>query len=238
MPAYKNIAGFFMRLLLILMISTFSSILFSQTTEPPPPPPVDTIDLDGRVFERVEVEATFPGGIAGWRKYLEKNLDPNVPVEQGAPIGIYTIIVQFIVDKTGSISNIKTLTNFGYGMEQEVIRIIQKSPAWTPASQDNRNVKAYRKQPVTFVIEDDEVDIIMNERYVLYTGTDNTIKINVTKVKKEDLEVNLSQGSIALGDDGNFHLRVNNPGKAILYIAAKKRNKQIGSVYFIVKKKT
>ena len=227
-----------MRIVLFFLFELASTYLFSQKSEPPPPPPLDSITIADRVFEKVDVEATFLGGEGAWRKYLERNLDPNVPVEHGAPIGIYTVVVQFIVDKTGTISEIKALTNFGYGMEQEVVRIIQKGPSWTPASQNNRTVKAYRKQPVTFVIEDDEVDIIMNEKYILYTGTDNTIKISVTKVKKEDLEVSLSQGEIILGDDGNFHLTVNNPGKAILYIGNKKRNKEIGSVYFIVKKKT
>ena len=207
--------------------------MFSQT-EPPP----DTVVIGDGVFEKVDVEATFSGGEAAWRKYLEQNLDPNVPVENGAPIGIYTVVVQFIVDKTGAISDIKTLTNFGYGMEQEVMRIMKKSPMWSPASQNNRTVKAYRKQPVTFVIDAEDVDIIMNEKYILYTRTDNIVKISGSKVKKEDLELSLSQGKIMLGDDGNFHINVNNPGKAILYINSKKRNKEIGSVYFVVKKKT
>jgi len=227
-----------MRVILFFLFELASIPLFSQTSDPPPPPRVDSITIADRVFEKVDVEATFSGGEAAWRKYLERNLDPNVPVEHGAPIGIYTVVVQFIVDKTGAISDIKALTNFGYGMEQEVVRIIQKGPMWSPASQNNRAVKAYRKQPVTFVIEDDQVDIIMNEKYILYTLTDNTIKINVSKVKKDDLELSLSQGKIMLGDDGNFHINVNNPGKAILYIGSKKRNKEIGSVYFIVKKKT
>jgi len=116
--------------------------------------------------------------------------------------------------------------------------ISSKSIAGSPASQNNGAVKAYRKQPVTFIIEDDQVDIIMNEKYILYTGTDNIIKISVSKVKKDDLELSLSQGKIMLGDDGNFHINVSNAGKAILYISSKKRNKEIGSVYFIVKKKT
>jgi len=206
--------------------------LFSQTE-----PPSDTVVIGDGVFEKVDVEATFSGGEAAWRKYLEQNLDPNVPVENGAPIGIYTVVVQFIVDKTGAISDIKTLTNFGYGMEQEVMRIMKKSPMWSPASQNNRTVKAYRKQPVTFVIDAEDIDIIMNEKYILYTRTDNIVKISVSKVKKEDLELSLSQGKIMLGDDGNFHINVNNPGKAILYINSKKRNKEIGSVYFVVKKK-
>jgi len=227
-----------MRVFLFFILVIITSPLFSQT-DPPPPPPVDTIDVEGAVFERVDIEATFPGGESAWRKYLEKNLNPVVPVDNGAPIGIYTVIVQFIVDKNGTISDVKALTNFGYGMEQEVLRIIRSGPSWTPASQNNRTVKAYRKQPVTFVIEAEDIEIVMSEKYVLYTGTDNKIKINVTKVKKEDIEVSLSQGRIALGDDGNFHINVSNPGKAILYINnSKKRGKEIGSVYFVVKKKT
>ena len=226
---------FFMRKVLFFLFVIISNSLFSQI-DPPPPPSVDT--SEGNVFEKVDVEATYPGGESAWRKYLEKNLNPNVPVENGAPIGIYTVIVQFIVDKTGTISDIKTLTNFGYGMEEEVVRIMKKSPMWIPAHQNNRLVKAYRKQPIIFVIDDETVEGIMNEKYVLYAGKDNIIKLSVYKVKKEDLELSLSQGKIILGDDGNFHITVNNPGKAILYINNKKRNKEIGAVYFIVKKKT
>ena len=223
-----------MKLILSSLLIVISTILFSQTPEPPPPPLPDT--LGERIFEKVEVEAGFPGGGTAWKKYLEKNLNPNVPVENGAPIGIYTVIVQFIVDKNGSISNVKTLTNFGYGMEQEVERIIKRGPSWTPASQSNKPVKAYRKQPVIFVIEDDMTEIIMDEKYVLYTGMDNTIRINVARVKKEDMELSISQGTIT-ADNGNFLIRVNNPGKAILSISNKKRNKVVSSVYFIVKKK-
>ena len=222
-----------MRIILLIICINSCAVAFSQTTIQEVP---DTIDLKDAVFERVDVEATFPGGESAWRKYLEKNLNPNVPVENGAPVGIYTVIVQFIVDKTGTISDIKTLTNFGYGMEQEVLRIMKNSPMWTPASQNNRAVKAYRKQPITFVLEDESVDIVMNEKYVLYTGKDNIIKMSVYRVKKEDLELSLSQGKITLGGDGNFHIIVNNPGKAILYIN-NKRGKQISSVYFVVKKR-
>jgi len=225
-----------MRVILFFLSVLISINLFSQTSDPPPP--IDSVVIEDGVFAKVEVEATFSGGESAWRKYLEQNLNPNVPAENGAPVGIYTVIVQFIVDKSGAVSDIKTLTNFGYGMEQEVIRIMKKSPMWTPASQNNRAVKAYRKQPITFVLEDDAVEIIMNEKYVLYTGTDNIIKINVSKVKKEDLELSLSQGKILLGKDGVFHINVNNPGKTILYINSKKKNKEISSVYFVVKKKT
>jgi len=228
-----------MRVILFFLFVLISTKLLSQSSDPPPPPPpLDSLEIDGALFEKVDVEATFSGGERAWRRYLEQNLNANVPAENGAPVGIYTVIVQFIVDKTGTVSDIKALTNFGYGMEQEVIRIMKKSPMWTPASQNDKTVKAYRKQPVIFVLEDEAVEIIMNEKYVLYTGTDNIIKINVSKVKKDDLELSLSQGKIILGEDGDFHINVKNPGKAILYINSRKKNKEISSVYFVVKKKT
>jgi protein TonB len=100
----------------------------------------------------VEKEAHFPGEEKDWRKFLEKNLNPDVPVKNRAPEGTYQVIVQFIVDKEGQVTDIKPLTRFGFGMEEEVLRILKNSPRWTPAFQFGRNVKAYRKQPVTFVV--------------------------------------------------------------------------------------
>lgn len=44
------------------------------------------------------------------------------------------------------------LTKYGYGMEQEVIRILKRSPKWIPAKQFGRAVSAYRIQPVTFQV--------------------------------------------------------------------------------------
>ena len=95
--------------------------------------PDDTINIDGKIFLKVDEEASFPGGVAEWRSFLERTINPMVPIDNGAPAGIYTVIVQFIVDKDGSISDIKGLTNFGYGMEQEVIRIMKQAGLWKPA---------------------------------------------------------------------------------------------------------
>lgn len=104
--------------------------------------------------ERVEIEASFQGGDANWKKYLEKNLDANVPVRKGAPTGTYIVVVSFVIERDGSVSGLKALTTHGYGMEEEAVRVIMKSPRWNPAIQNGRMVKAYRKQPITFQIED------------------------------------------------------------------------------------
>ncbi len=103
-----------------------------------------------QTFTKVEVEASFPGGMAAWRKFLERNLSGDASAD--APAGSYSVVVQFIVDKEGNVSDVKALTSHGYGMEEEAVRVIKRGPKWTPAIQNGRQVKAYRKQPVTFLI--------------------------------------------------------------------------------------
>lgn len=116
---------------------------------------IDTVEIDSKIFTRVEREAEFPGGVSAWISYLQKNLDANVPIKKKAPVGTYKVIVQFIVMKDGKIKDVKALTNHGYGMEKEVIRIINKGPKWIPAMiEEGRPVNAYRKQPVTFVVSE------------------------------------------------------------------------------------
>ena len=115
----------------------------------------DSNEAELKIFDKVDVEAKFPGGDAAWRQYLTRTLNAATPVDNGAPAGTYTVMVQFIVSKDGSISDVKALTNHGYGMEKEVIRVIQRGPKWHPAMQDGRQVRAYRKQPVTFMVIDE-----------------------------------------------------------------------------------
>ncbi len=109
---------------------------------------------DNMIFEKVEIEASFPGGEAKWCQYLERNLSSFNPADEGAPSGTYTTYVQFVVDKEGNISDVRALTNHGYGMEDAAMRVIKKGPKWNPAIQNQRQVKAYRKQPITFRVEE------------------------------------------------------------------------------------
>lgn len=122
------------------------------------PKPNDTssheLMVASKVFAKVEKEAEFPGGLEGWAIFLQRRLNSNVPVRKGAPAGKYTVVAQFIVDKEGNVSDITALTDHGYGMEEEVVRVLSKSPKWIPAILAGRRVNAYRKQPITFVVEE------------------------------------------------------------------------------------
>jgi protein TonB len=77
------------------------------------------------------------------------------PVDNGAQPGTYQVVVRFIVSKDGSISDVVAETKHGYGMEEEAIRVIKKGPNWTPAQQNGRFVNAYRRQPITFQVQDE-----------------------------------------------------------------------------------
>ncbi len=107
---------------------------------------------EDKVFQKVEIDAEFPGGLGAWRKFLERNLTSPEDV----PPGTYQVIVRFIVSKDGSVSDVVAETNHGHGMEQEAVRVIKKGPKWTPAQQNGSIVKAFRRQPITFQVSGDE----------------------------------------------------------------------------------
>lgn len=111
-------------------------------------------DDENKIFTKVEVEASFPGGEAAWRNYLSKNLNTNTPIDYGAPGGKHTVIVKFVVSRDGSLSDVQCENDPGFGMCQEAIRVIKKTKNWTPAIQNGRNVNAYRRQPITWLVEE------------------------------------------------------------------------------------
>lgn len=102
--------------------------------------------------ETVDIDAKFDGN---WKKFLETNLVAEVPVNNGAPAGRYSVVVRFVVDTDGSVSNIQALTNHGYGLEEEAIRVIKKSKKWGPAYLNGSHVKAYKKQVIVFEVVED-----------------------------------------------------------------------------------
>lgn len=116
---------------------------------PPPPPPPPMVDEEDILFTKVEIEARYKGD---WNAFLEKNRDIGHVIERNPPAGTYTVIVRFVVNKEGAISDVVAETKFGYGMEAEAIRLIKKTNKWIPAIQNGHKVKAWHRQPITFVI--------------------------------------------------------------------------------------
>lgn len=98
-------------------------------------------------------EAQFQDGENSWKNYLSKNMKAKVPVKNGAPKGSYQVIIKFIIGVDGSVISAVPETNYGFGMEQEARRIIENSPAWKPLIMFGKKANAYRRQPITFVVD-------------------------------------------------------------------------------------
>lgn len=100
-----------------------------------------------------EKEASFPGGISSWRKFLERQVDAGIPITEGAPEGIYTVMVEFTVRTNGALHQVRAITRHGYGMEEEAVRVIKRGPRWIPASQNGKYVETHHRQPVIFLVQ-------------------------------------------------------------------------------------
>lgn len=103
-------------------------------------------------YTKVEIDAKF---IGNWKSFLERNLNGSVATDNSAPVGRYSVVIRFVVDKEGNVSDIEALTNHGYGLEAEAIRVIKKATKWEPAIQNGTKVKAYRKQVIIFDVLDE-----------------------------------------------------------------------------------
>jgi protein TonB len=110
-------------------------------------------DDDG-IFLVTEIDASYPGGVPAWARFLSKNL--RYPDEAQAAGIQGPVLVQFIVDKEGNVSDVQAVSGpTEGGLRDEAIRVIKKSGKWVPAIQNGRNVKSYKRQPVIFKIADD-----------------------------------------------------------------------------------
>ncbi|UAY56674.1 energy transducer TonB [Arachidicoccus terrestris] len=107
-------------------------------------------------FTSVQVEAKYPGGPAAWKKYLERNLRQQTPVDNGAPPGQYVVVVSFLVAKDGTTSEVKAISapDPDYGTSDEAVRVIERSGKWQPAIQNGRQVIYREKQKIIFQVSE------------------------------------------------------------------------------------
>jgi protein TonB len=108
--------------------------------------PAKSPDDDGTIFRKVEIEASYKGGPAAWQRFLLKNF--RTPESADAESGDATVVVSFIVDKEGNVSNVEAVSGPGF-LRKEAIRVIRLSKQWDPAIQNGRHVASYKNQPIT-----------------------------------------------------------------------------------------
>ncbi|MDP2040980.1 MAG: energy transducer TonB [Algoriphagus sp.] len=110
---------------------------------------VNNVAKDGNeIFDVTEVQPIPPGGMAGWNDYLKANV--TYPAEAKS-MGIEgTVIVVFVVNSDGSVSNPEIIRGIGGGADEEALRVVQNSPNWEPAMQKDRIVNCRMRLPIRF----------------------------------------------------------------------------------------
>lgn len=103
---------------------------------------------DEKIFDVVEQPPSFPGGQAALMSYLSKSVKyPQEAMEDNVQ---GRVIVGFIVEKDGSVSNAKIIRGVDSALDKEAIRIVMSMPKWTPGRQNGRNVRTKYNVPVNF----------------------------------------------------------------------------------------
>ena len=87
-------------------------------------------------YNEVYYQPVFPGGFSQFLNYVMKNY--KIPDVEGLN-GI--VKIDFVIEKDGTLSNIKIITDLGEGTGEEAIRVLLKCPAWTPAEKDGKRVR-------------------------------------------------------------------------------------------------
>lgn len=166
-------------------------------------------------------------GQANWEDDLRKKINPLVLIENKAPDGRYRVQVQYIFFEDGILSDTKPLTSLGYGMEQEVIRMLRKKSSWIPAEQEAKPKKAYGKLTVTFIKKTEGYAVTTSTPYTLYAGVDNPVTVSTPALKPRQLKVTVSKNA-TIKSTGKFTyiVKVNTPGERVIFtLKNRKRHK-------------
>ena len=104
---------------------------------------------ENQIYTVVDNPPSFQGGNSEMYSYLSKEL--KYPVEAKAKKVSGKVIMQFTVEKDGSLSDINVVKdNVGYGAAEEATRVIQKMPNWIPGKNDGKNIRVKMTLPITF----------------------------------------------------------------------------------------
>ena len=118
-----------------------------EIASPEPPKHVE----DNKIFEIVEQNPTFPGGTAALMSWLSQNIKyPVIAAENGVK---GRVIVQFVVEKDGSITDVVVVKSVDPSLDKEATRVIKNMPHWIPGRQNGSPVRVRFTVPVTFTLQ-------------------------------------------------------------------------------------
>ena len=117
----------------------------------PPPPPAPKPEVATKVFDVVEEMPSFPGGNAALMSYLNSNTKYPVVAQENGVQG--RVIISFVVERDGSISDVKVARSVDPSLDREAQRVVKSMPRWTPGKQNGQAVRVKYTVPVVFRLQ-------------------------------------------------------------------------------------
>ena len=117
----------------------------------PPPPPAPKPEVATKVFDVVEEMPSFPGGQGALMQYLASNIKYPVVAQENVVQG--RVIVSFVVERDGSISDVKVARSVDPSLDREAQRVVKSMPKWKPGKQNGSAVRVKYTVPVVFRLQ-------------------------------------------------------------------------------------
>jgi TonB family protein len=108
-------------------------------------------NVDNQVFAVLETQPKFPGGIQNFLRYLGNNV--KYPAEDRKNNLQGKVVVQFVIEKNGSLTDIKAIRSPSKAMSEEAVRVVSSSPKWIPGMQGGSFVRSQFTVPITFTLD-------------------------------------------------------------------------------------
>ena len=130
---------------------TVEAVRSELTVAAPPPPPAPKPEVATKVFDVVEEMPSFPGGQGALMQYLASNIKYPVVAQENGVQG--RVIVSFVVERDGSISDVKVARSVDPSLDREAQRVVKSMPRWSPGKQYGSTVRVKYTVPVVFRLQ-------------------------------------------------------------------------------------
>ena len=117
----------------------------------PPPPPAPKPEVSNKVFDVVEEMPSFPGGQGALMSFLSSNIKYPVVAQENDVQG--RVIVGFVVERDGSITDVKVMRSVDPSLDREAQRVVRAMPRWKPGKQNGSAVRVKYTVPVVFRLQ-------------------------------------------------------------------------------------
>ncbi|MDR1698211.1 MAG: energy transducer TonB [Prevotellaceae bacterium] len=131
--------------LCLFLVIVGANVCWAQKQGVPPP------NYDEKVYDVAEVMPQYPGGVAAMKDFIRRNLRYPASARESSIQG--RVIIEFIVEKDGSLSDFKIRRSLEKDCDNEALRVVQMMPKWIPGKQNGQLVRVRILIPIVFRLE-------------------------------------------------------------------------------------